>query len=135
MALIQWDSSFKLNIDEIDRQHHILVNSINQLYDSMRAGSEKAVLGKQLDRLVYYTVFHFAREEHYFDTMGYPGTKAHIAEHDKFETQVADFIDDFKAGKQKLSGDIVQFLCDWLVKHIKGTDRKYVSFLKARGLK
>jgi hemerythrin-like metal-binding protein len=134
MALIQWDPSFDLHIKEIDRQHRMLVDSINQLYDSMKAGSQKEVLGRQLDKLVNYTVFHFAREEHYFDTLGYPEAKSHEAQHEDFENRVNNFIDDFKAGKQQLSGKIIKFLCDWLVKHIKGSDRRYAPFLISRGI-
>ena len=134
MALVQWDPSFELKVTEIDKKHRMLVDSINHLYDSMQAGTEKAALEKQLDKLINYTVFHFAREEHYFDVLGYPDTKNHIAEHDAFEKKVGEFVDGYKSGQQKLTGEVIRFLCDWLVEHIKGSDRHYVSFLLSRGV-
>ena len=134
MALISWTSEFELNIEEIDRQHRLLVDIVNELYEAVRAGKENKVLEKLLNKLVHYTVFHFAREEHFFEVFGYPETEAHVREHDGFEKQVSDFIADFETGKKQLSMDILRFLSNWLVNHIKRRDRAYAEFMIARGL-
>jgi len=41
MALINWHPSFSINIEEIDKQHQLLVKMINDLYDAMNAGEKK----------------------------------------------------------------------------------------------
>lgn len=134
MALINWHPNFSINIEEIDKQHQLLVKMINDLYDAMNAGEEKAVLQKLINRLNIYAAMHFAKEEHYFDTFGYPETELHKKEHSDFEEKVLDFESDFNKGSQSLSIEIVNFLGDWLVGHIQGSDKKYASFLNQRGI-
>ena len=134
MALINWHPNFSINIEEIDKQHQLLVKMINDLYDAMNAGEEKAVLQKLINRLNIYAAMHFAKEEHYFDTFGYPETELHKKEHSNFEDKVLNFESDFNKGSQSLSIEIVNFLGDWLVGHIQGSDKKYASFLNQRGI-
>jgi len=74
-------------------------------------------------------------EEHFFDIFGYPESVAHIKKHKDFEKKITAFEADFKTGKQRLSKDIIKFLSDWLVAHIKGSDKKYGPFLNERGVK
>jgi hemerythrin-like metal-binding protein len=134
MALINWHPSFSINIEEIDKQHQLLVKMINDLYDAMNAGKEKAILEKMIGRLNVYAAMHFAKEEHYFDMFGYPETESHKKEHSDFEEKVLKFENDFNDGSQNLSAEIVNFLGDWLVGHIKGSDKKYALFLNERGI-
>lgn len=135
MALIEWDPIFSVNVELIDKQHQMLVQMINDLYDAMIAGKDKDLLGKMINRLNTYAAMHFAREEHFFDTFGYPETDIHVKEHKDFEMKVSTFEAHFKAGRQSLSRDIITFLSDWLVKHIKGSDKRYGPYLNERGVK
>ena len=134
MAVLNWHPSFSINIEEIDKQHQLLVNMINDLYDAMNAGKEKVVLEKLINRLNIYAAMHFAREEHYFDMFGYPDAELHKKEHSDFEKKVYKFESDFHKGSQSLSTEIVNFLGNWLVGHIKGSDKKYAPFLIERGI-
>jgi hemerythrin len=45
------------------------------------------------------------------------------------------FKNDFEKGKFTLSLDILNFLGDWWIKHIKETDKKYSVFFVQKGLK
>jgi hemerythrin len=60
------DPNFSVNVELIDKQHQILVQMINDLYDAMLSGQEKDSLGRLIDRLHTYAAMHFAREEHFF---------------------------------------------------------------------
>jgi hemerythrin len=134
MDLITWDTSFSVNVEMIDKQHQMLVQMVNELNKAMLNGNEKETIGKLINKLITYTTMHFAREEHYFDTLGYPETDVHKRQHDDFEKKVSLFEADFKADRQSLSQDIMQFLSNWLVKHIKGSDKKFGPFLTERGV-
>ena len=134
MILIEWQPGFSVGVKLIDEQHQLLVNMINDLYAAMHTGEERVVLQKMINRLAVYAAVHFAREEHYFNLFAYPHSEAHIRAHDDLEDQVYQFEEDFKAGRQELSMEVMSFLSDWLVEHITKSDRQFGPFLNARGI-
>ena len=135
MAFMDWNSSLSVNIVEIDNQHKKLVGMINELSDAMKARKGNEVIGKILNGLVDYTKTHFAAEEKYFAQYGYPDTAAHKQEHATFINEINKFKQDFESGKLSISIDVLKFLSNWLVTHIKGTDQKYSKFLNDKGVK
>ena len=130
-----WDSSLSVNISQIDDQHKKLVGMINELHRAMKLKQGNSIIGSILDRLANYTVSHFGIEEKLFAQYGYPEEKAHVAIHQKLVAQVVDIQKKFKAGEVMVSMELMSFLKDWLVNHIKGTDKKYSSFLRGHGVK
>lgn len=134
MAFLDWQPNFSVNVKELDDQHQYLVSLINDLYVAMRNGEDRQALGKLINQLVIYAAMHFAKEEDYFDRLGYPEADAHKKQHTAFEIKVTEFEDAFKRGEQDLSIDVMNFLCNWLVGHIKGSDKQYGPFLNDRGI-
>jgi hemerythrin len=134
MSFIQWQASFEVGVKMIDDQHQLLVKMINDLHAAMQKAEDRRVLEKMISRLGVYAAMHFAREERYFDQYAYPDRETHIKVHDDFEDQVNRFEEDFKAGKQDLSMEVIGFLSNWLVTHITKTDKKFGPFLNARGI-
>ncbi len=135
MPLIMWNDSLSVGLNEIDSQHKVLINLINDLNDAMKAGKGKEVAGKILTELLNYTHTHFGNEEKYFEKFKYPDTAGHIKLHRSFTDKIAEFKKDFESGKAGLSLQMMDFLSDWLREHIKGTDPKYVPLFKENGIK
>jgi hemerythrin len=134
MALLRWNDSMSVNITEIDQQHQKLIGMINHLNDAMKAGKGKDVTAKIVGGLMTYTKVHFNTEEKLFDQHGYPETAAHKREHAIFVQKVGNFKRDFDADKIGLSVEIMNFLSNWLTKHIMKTDQQYSAFLNAKGV-
>lgn len=135
MVLMQWKDEYSVEIEEIDKQHQVLVSTINELYTGMKTGAGKDVLEKILNTLSDYTVKHFATEEKYMTQFGYPEYEDHKKEHSNFVQKVGEFIEDFKRGKMLLSFEILTFLKSWLADHITGTDRHYIEFFHEHGIR
>jgi methyl-accepting chemotaxis protein len=134
MTLIDWNDSFSVNIEEIDNQHKRLIEFINQVYKGMMMEEGREVLGKALESLVDYTKTHFGYEERLFKQHGYPETQSHIAKHEKLVGQVMDFYNKFQSGEADVDNELLKFLKDWLINHIRGTDKEYVAFLNEKGV-
>ncbi len=133
--LVSWSNTLKVDIQEIDKQHRKLVDMLNELYKAMKAGKGHDALAKLLNELVEYTVYHFDTEEKYFKKYGYPEAAQHKREHEKLKSQVADFVAKLKTGKAAISTELMEFLKNWVVNHIKKTDKRYVPFLRQQGLR
>ena len=134
VPLVAWNDSYSVRVREIDRQHQMLVTMINDLNDAMKQGKGKDVLGKIVSGLTSYTATHFKTEEKYFDRFKYPDADSHKKEHTAFVKKVSDFKKGFEEGKLMLTVDVMNFLSDWLLKHIKGADKKYSQLFVDNGL-
>ncbi len=134
MPLIIWENSLSVKVSEIDAQHKKLVELINSLHESMKARKANEALGEIIENLISYAIEHFRTEEKYFDEFGYLKAIQHKKEHKNFVNKVAAFKNDFDNGKMMLSMDIMDFLKDWLLNHIKKTDMAYSDFFVEKGL-
>jgi len=134
MALVQWNDTLSVRIGLLDEQHKGLVQLINALHDAMKSGKGKTVIEEVLQSLVTYTRSHFTTEEHLMEKHAYPGLRMHAVEHGKLTDTVLKFQRDYHTGKQVLTLDVLQFLKEWLVQHIQGTDMQYSAYLKSKGV-
>ena len=131
---MSWTDKYSVGIAAIDQQHKKLIDLINTLHEAMSKGQAKAVLEKTLGELVNYCASHFAMEEKLFDTHGYPDTADHKDKHQKMTAKVLALQSQFQQGKAMITMDVMDFLQQWLDKHILGTDMKYGPFLKGKGV-
>jgi len=66
---------------------------------------------------------------------GYEDFEYHKQEHVYFIEKLNELKLKFNAGNSAISLDVLNFLKDWLLKHIMGTDRKYARLFSSKGLK
>ncbi len=133
MAFINWSDEYCVNVKEIDDQHKKLFDIINAFYDTMEDDS-KIALGKLLNSLVEYTIYHFRTEEMYFDKLRCEDSEVHKKEHQVFVDKVHDVKNNFESGSLVISVGITRFLKKWILEHIAHTDMKYSSCFNDNGL-
>lgn len=134
MPLLTWTDTYSVKVKTFDSQHQRLFSMMNDLHEAMRNGKGSLLIGRILGDLLEYTCNHFAAEEKVMERVAYPALASHRAEHNALTAKVRDFAREFNAGRAALSPALMQFLQDWLKKHIQGTDQKYSAFLNARGV-
>lgn len=126
MPLITWEESYSVKVPSIDEQHKKLIDMINELYEGVEQNSPHDALGSVLAQLINYTEMHFKYEEDLFQQLNYSLSEEHIAEHDSLKQQVYEIRDEFESTQSAvLSVKTTQFLKDWLLNHIMGTDMQY----------
>lgn len=123
MALLLWDNTFPTNIPQIDEQHRKLVDLLNSLHDAMMSGHGKEVLDKTFQELIKYTIFHFQFEEKLLKMDMNPGFMNHLKEHNKFSKKAIEMQDRFIRGDFLITTELLLFLKNWLIHHIKISDK------------
>ena len=108
---------------------------INDLHDAMQQKRSKGAVGQILDGLAEYTVSHFADEERICAQTNYPGADEHKRHHKQLVDQVIDLQGKFASGQALATQEVITFLQDWLVNHIRAVDQKYSSHLNKHGIK
>ena len=127
---VQWTRNMDLGINDIDSQHRLLVDYINDLHSAMTNNSSAQEMLDILRKLRDYTSTHFRDEEKHFVHTDYPSTKEHLQIHREFEAKVNEVEQGIKQGTITLSMDLLSFLKDWLVQHIMGMDAQYAPYVK-----
>lgn len=129
-----WDDSYSLGIEAIDEQHKRLVYMLQDMEAAMNAGRGGNLTLDVINRMREYAAEHFADEEALLEQHGYPNLPTHLAEHNVFRSRVEELSHALPESDQKKSREVLNFLFQWLVEHIQGTDRAYAAYLKERGV-
>jgi hemerythrin-like metal-binding protein len=135
MAFVTWDDSLDVGVGAFNEDHRRLVGLVNELHAGVVSGLGIAQMSYILDGLVEYTRIHFKREEDLMTKHGFDGLKAHRREHYDLMVQVSEFQGRLKEGKAAFTIELLSFLKDWLVNHIKGTDMGYRDFFLGLGVR
>jgi hemerythrin-like metal-binding protein len=131
---VEWKKEYSVGIDSIDRQHKKLVNLINHLQTAVDYSTGEEFEREALDELVDYTKTHFSYEEGLMEQNGYPDFEPHKAQHIKMIRQVESVIAEYEENKENAMQGALDFLRDWLINHINGTDKQYSKFLRDKGV-
>ena len=132
-VLFPWTPGYSVGIPQIDTQHKVLIQLINDLHAAMSAGHGKDALGKILDELVRYTEVHFTSEEGMLRQKRYSKLTEHHVVHQDLTRQVVELRDKYRANALALTVDVMYFLQRWLADHIMVHDQAYAKELREAG--
>ncbi|MCC8998379.1 MAG: bacteriohemerythrin [Candidatus Contendobacter sp.] len=132
---VEWSNELSVGIEEIDAQHQILVDLLNEVHEAIQQRQGVEVTRDIVQRLNEYTRVHFAVEESLMRILHYPDYERHKEEHEKLIRQLHEFSDKLEAGKASISFDLAHFLRTWLTKHIMEGDKRYTTHFLAQGIK
>jgi hemerythrin len=93
------------------------------------AGKGSSVIQSLVAELVNYTQTHFQREEALMEQTKFPGREAHRRQHEKLIAQVGSFKKALDGGERVNTVAVLEFLREWLTKHIHGMDKAYSTHL------
>ncbi|QEM66815.1 bacteriohemerythrin [Geobacter sp. FeAm09] len=130
MALPEWNENMALHLPAIDTQHKQLLAWIKALGDAVQKEEGARIIDDVLQHLINYVHEHFSAEERLMLAHNFPGFADHRREHDFFVSRLKDLHTGITCGEE-LSVKTLDFLVDWTITHIRGTDQKYGSFVRA----
>jgi len=122
-------------VAEIDAQHRALLALANQILDTPDEASP-AIFLRAVSFLARYIIDHFAAEEAVMAQAEYPGTRFHLEFHDRLRRETAEIVRrSQREGASKSTKLAVSFMLeDWLIYHIRETDRDLANFLRDRSV-
>lgn len=132
---VEWKDDYSVGIDSIDQQHKKLLHLINQLQTAVDYSTGEQFEREALDELVDYTKTHFTYEEGLMKDNDYPDFVQHKLQHEKMFKKVEEVLAEYEQDTDTAMSNAAEFLKDWLIKHINGTDKEYSSYLIGRGVK
>lgn len=135
MAYLNWSDDMSVNVKEIDRQHKVLVEKINQLHQAMLDNKGREAQQDIIQGMVEYANEHFETEEKHMRRLSYQGLQKHKAEHERFAEKAFELQKRAESTGFVLSLEILSFLRNWLKEHILVIDKEYSSFFNENGVR
>ncbi len=121
---VTWDASLAVGIDVIDEHHRYLFDLTNDLFDVVKAKRGAREVARILKALDQYAKVHFRAEERMMDHHGYSALGHQQHQHGKFEDKLRGFYEELHRNPLTTPLDVLTYLRDWLVHHIRDEDAK-----------
>ena len=127
MAAFLWDKSFVTGLDQVDEQHHALVDLINRFSGLVEEGGTPALsdLERLCEELAEYAHYHFSEEQMFMDELGVDPRHVahHVRAHATFFLDLARMRAEVAADIPEAARHLLEFLVHWLAAHILGSDQ------------
>ncbi|QID18419.1 bacteriohemerythrin [Nitrogeniibacter mangrovi] len=136
MQLVEWNDYLRTGIDIIDHQHKGLVDLANEIARRFEAGTPLSALELRalVTYLTEYAEIHFSTEEALMSLSGLDEahTSAHHQGHARFLERVGEMMDRVDRDAAADPAPLIEFLGEWLMRHILGDDRTMARQVQAR---
>jgi hemerythrin len=135
MPFFEWIDSYNIGVKEIDIQHRGLFDIISKLFTSRTYEPDGKYFILTLSKFLEYAQVHFSTEERYMEESMYPTRAEHRNEHERFLTEAAQFVQTVERKEPGAENRTLEFLKNWYLNHILGTDRDLEKWFQAKGFK
>ncbi|MDD4964736.1 MAG: bacteriohemerythrin [Gallionella sp.] len=135
--LIIWNDDLVTGIIEMDEQHRILINSINEANTRLTSNVNAEILDQITQDLLSYALYHFETEEalmqiHHYTDKQQEDANTHIQQHREFSSTVLSIREGLKVGHLISREELLTFLNNWMIDHILSTDKQLGAFILAK---
>lgn len=133
--IVLWKDEYSVGVEVLDEDHKKLISLLNQFITAYDYAVSEELEQQALEDLISYTKYHFEREEQLMTDNEYPDLIAHKNQHKAMITEVDGFVNLYNEQGHDALGEVGDFLTNWLINHINGTDKQYSKHLNDRGIK
>ena len=124
---ICWSAEFSTGVAELDVDHRLLLDLLNQLAAAIASG-EHELIEAALAVLEHQILEHFVREESWFEQESYAKAEQHRQEHAEFHREIALQLAELHQNSRSLKS-VALFVHDWLLRHLRGYDHHFADGL------
>ena len=127
--MIKWDETMSVGIGRMDQQHQRWLELINMLSDGIKNGQSQEVLDDLFAGALDYTKTHFGSEEELLAKNNYPRLNQQKQEHQYLIERMNHLKSQFESEAHRVTMELMNEMCNWLINHIKKSDKQYGQFL------
>ena len=132
--MLHKQSEFSVETSMIEKKHKIFTKMISKVITAAQHNSKPDEILGILSEMTKYSQEQFRTEEAYMTGYNYPNYRCHKEEHLDFAFRTLAFYGMVINSNYNILNEILEFLKQWYVYHIQGTDKKYVDFFKKNGV-
>lgn len=130
-----WKDTFAVGIREIDDQHKLFLEYVNDCYNAVRQDHARPVTNATIHDLTVYAETHFRFEQAIMQEIGYPHLQQQAAEHGYFVNRIAGLEQMLADGCKTTVESLLVFLREWFLTHILDHDKHLADFIVAKKVK
>jgi len=133
--MLKQNDKYNVNISIIDENRKKFISIIDKAVVAKQQNNNSEKVKDVLKEMTMYALSHFSTEEAYMIEFNYPEYQYHKEEHHDFSIRTIAYLNRVINGDYQISGEILEYLQQWLASHIQVTDRKYIECFNKNGLK
>lgn len=119
-----WREEFATGIEELDDQHKVMFDKVNELLEAVRSGLPDDRIGSLVTSLHEDAVVHFECEEGHMDSRKCSVCAANRVAHREFLRDFLDLKEQFEreGATAHFVDQVHQKVCNWMTTHIMAMD-------------
>ena len=142
--MLNWFEELISGIAEMDRQHRLIISSINEIYAACDKNESKEKLLDLINNFDGYINKHFETEEKYAELYNFPKLAELKSEHEFFKNlylhlRYHSHYYDVSSGTYTYVYTYVIHLTktleEWLIVHLNTIDKELIDYLKSKIIK
>jgi hemerythrin len=130
-----WSDAFGVGVKELDDQHRRLFSLVNGLSEII--GKTGKIEGHEAEKkeLLAFARVHFQTEEALMEAHDYSRSEVQRKEHGDLIARLERFAGEGERRARPRAQTAVDYLKDWLIRHVLLEDLRYRDFFKEKGLR
>lgn len=124
--MYEFTDDYLTGVEQIDNEHRKLFAIANEAYELLKdnfVSDKYDYIREILEDLRAYTKTHFAHEEEYMEKVQYRRRFSQKIQHTEFIKKLEEIdLENIDENQQETLLEILDFLANWLVSHIKKSD-------------
>ena len=125
---IHWKKAYETGQPLIDTEHRLLVMLFRKLDIAIKTRETEEAILRIVNEVKQYAKFHFVSEENLMYETNYPGIDGHMAIHTHLLVDLNNKMSKLTS-HHEFPEDVLDFLSDWLDKHIAHHDKLLVRHI------
>jgi hemerythrin len=135
MEPIEWSEGFSVGVILFDEQHRRLIDMLNRMIKDPTASTRSETVADVLWDMTRYALEHFKAEEDLMTEHDYPHLAEHRRRHRSFQEKAAMLSVATAEGHPSVPRELLEYLQQWLIRHILQEDMAFKPFFEQKGVR